>query len=280
MYVNFSLFDDVFAAKPYDASMTEPILSVRGVSKSYQTTLAHYTLKGMLENSLRNRFTMKTLEKQKEFWALRDISFDLERGETLGIIGRNGAGKTTLLKIIARLTAPTTGSVHLHGSVGSYLGMGVGMHQELSGRENIKLSGSLLGMSRREVSEKMEEIIAFSELEQSIDMPVKFYSSGMRARLAFSIAAHLDEKDILMIDEALAAGDLAFCQKCLKKIQSLVEHGQTALFVSHGMGQVRSLSTRCLYMREGAMAAYGQTDEVIQQYLYDIAEVQQPALAV
>ncbi len=259
--------------------MSSTVISVNGLSKRYYRIGRHVTLKGLLESHLPGRKQQRKEENSGLFWALKDINFTLNRGEVLGIIGRNGAGKTTLLKIIARLTAPTLGSVHVTGSVGSYLGMGVGMHQELTGRENIGLSGSLLGMGRRSVAEKMEEIIAFSELEDSIDMPVKFYSSGMRARLAFSIAAHLDQKDILMIDEALAAGDIAFCQKCLRKIQSLVEHGQTALFVSHGMGQIQNLSTRCLYLKQGTMAGYGETEQVVQQYLTDIAEPQRAAVA-
>lgn len=258
--------------------MSSTVISVTGLSKRYYRIGRHMTLKGLLENHLPGKKQQRTDENSGLFWALKDINFTLNRGEVLGIIGRNGAGKTTLLKIISRLAAPTLGTVNITGSVGSYLGMGVGMHQELTGRENIGLSGSLLGMSYRNVMEKMDEIIAFAELEDSIDMPVKFYSSGMRARLAFSIAAHLDMKDILMIDEALATGDIAFCQKCLNKIHSLVEHGQTALFVSHSMGQIKNLSTRCLYLKQGTMAAYGNTEEVVQAYIADISEVR-PATA-
>lgn len=254
--------------------MSSPVISVNGVSKRYYRIGRHMTLKGLLENHIPGRrHQQKKDDESGLFWALNDITFSLNRGETLGIIGRNGAGKTTLLKIISRLATPTLGNVHITGTVGSYLGMGVGMHQELTGRENIGLSGSLLGMSYRKVMEKMDEIIAFSELEDSIDMPVKFYSSGMRARLAFSIAAHLDQKDILMIDEALATGDIAFCQKCIHKINSLVQHGQTALFVSHSMGQIKNLSTRCLYLKQGTMAAYGNTEDVVQAYIADISEV-------
>lgn len=247
----------------------QPVLSVNGLSKRYLRTHMHRTFKGILESAVRRSGSREKLPPD-EFWALKDVSFSLQRGEVLGIIGRNGAGKTTLLKIISRLTVPTSGTVTLHGQIGSYLGMGVGMHQELSGRENIHLSGSLLGMSSRDIAATIDEIVDFSELQDSIDMPVKFYSSGMRARLAFSIAAHLDHKDILVIDEALATGDIAFCTKCLQKISSLVEHGQTALFVSHSMGHIRTLSDRCLYLKQGEVAAYGETNVVVDRYLADI----------
>lgn len=262
--------------------MSDLILSVDGVSKKYNRTggvgEAHSTLKGIMENVFLRRLGIapKKESERRDFWALKDVNFSLRRGEVLGIIGRNGAGKSTLLKIISRLTAPTSGSVRLLGSIGSYLGMGVGMHQELTGRENIALSGSLLGMQTKGIAEKAEEIIDFSEIRDAIDMPVKFYSSGMRARLAFSIAAHLDCKDILVIDEALAAGDIAFCTKCLAKISSLVSQGQTALFVSHSMGHIRRLSTHCLYLQEGSVAAYGDTNDVVGRYVRDMEALQAP----
>jgi lipopolysaccharide transport system ATP-binding protein len=253
--------------------MPDPIITVKGLSKMYMingSLSSSATLKGTLEGNVQRALRLNVHARTRPFWALKDINFSLEQGEVLGIIGRNGAGKTTLLKIIARLTVPTTGSVIRKGTIGSYLGMGVGMNQELTGRENIHFSGVLQGMSRKEIMAKNDEIIDFSELGGFIDMPVKHYSSGMRARLAFSIAMSLDQQDVLLIDEALAGGDKAFCDKCLGKIAERVKQGQTALFVSHSIGQIERLTSRCLYLNQGHMAAYGPTQNVLAQYVSDM----------
>jgi lipopolysaccharide transport system ATP-binding protein len=204
----------------------------------------------------------------RDFWALRDVAFDVEPGEVVGVIGRNGAGKSTLLKILSRITKPTTGQVELRGRVGSLLEVGTGFHPEMTGRENIFLSGVILGMSRREVQRQFDEIVQFAEIDAFLDTPVKRYSSGMYVRLAFAVAAHLDP-EILIVDEVLAVGDAAFQKKCLGKMQSLSGGGRTVFFVSHTMPAVRSLTTRCLYLRSGQVAADGPTPEVIDRYLTD-----------
>jgi lipopolysaccharide transport system ATP-binding protein len=205
---------------------------------------------------------------KRDFWALKDISFEVGQGEVLGIIGRNGAGKSTLLKILSRITEPTTGRAEIRGRVGSLLEVGTGFHHELSGRENIYLNGAVLGMSRREVTRKFDEIVAFSEIEEFLDTPVKRYSSGMYIRLAFAVAAHL-ETELLIVDEVLAVGDVAFQDKCLGKMNNLSGNGRTILFVSHNMPAVRSLTTSCLYLREGRIVESGPTSRIINRYLDD-----------
>jgi lipopolysaccharide transport system ATP-binding protein len=201
-----------------------------------------------------------------KFWALRDVSFNVERGEVLGIIGRNGAGKSTLLKILSRITEPTCGEVILRGRVASLLEVGTGFHPELSGRENIFLNGAILGMSRAEIKRKFDEIVAFAEVEQFIDTPVKRYSSGMYVRLAFAVAAHL-EPEILMIDEVLAVGDAAFQKKCLGKMGEVARAGRTVLFVSHQMAVVRNLCERVVLLGEGRVVMEGTSGEVLARYL-------------
>ena len=200
-----------------------------------------------------------------EIWALRDVSFEIREGEILGIIGRNGAGKSTLLKILSRITAPTTGQVKIKGRVGSLLEVGTGFHPELTGRENIYLNGAILGMKKAEIDRKLDEIIAFSEMEPFIDTPVKRYSSGMYVRLAFAVAAHLDP-EILIIDEVLAVGDAAFQKKCLGKIQDVSSHGRTVLFVSHNMGMITSLCGRGMLLDRGRLIAAGTAAEVVLSY--------------
>lgn len=200
------------------------------------------------------------------FWALNDVSFDIDAGESVAFIGNNGAGKSTLLKILARVTYPTFGSVHLRGRMASLLEVGTGFHPELSGRENIFLSGSILGMSHREIKARFDEIVEFAEIEKFLDTPVKFYSSGMYVRLAFSIAAHL-EPEILIIDEVLAVGDIRFQQKCLGKINASTQKGRTILFVSHNISAVRSLCSRALLLSHGKIEMDGKTESVIAQYL-------------
>lgn len=203
--------------------------------------------------------------KQDEIWALRDINFSVEQGEVLGIIGHNGAGKSTLLKLLSRITAPTAGRIKIRGRVGSLLEVGTGFHPELTGRENIYLNGAILGMRREEVSQKLEQIVEFAEMARFIDTPVKRYSSGMSVRLAFSVAAHL-EPEILIVDEVLAVGDLAFQQKCLGKMSDISSEGRTVLFVSHNMAAVDNLCSRAILLSDGKLKDSGSTSEMISAY--------------
>jgi lipopolysaccharide transport system ATP-binding protein len=205
-------------------------------------------------------------EIRNSFWALDDVSFEVKRGEVVGIIGRNGAGKSTLLKILSRITKPTRGHATIHGRVGSLLEVGTGFHPELTGRENIYLNAAILGMRRAEVEKKFDEIVAFAEVEKFIDTPVKRYSSGMYVRLAFAVAAHL-EPEILVIDEVLAVGDAAFQKKCLGKIGDVAHGGRTVLFVSHNMDAILRLCNRAVLLEEGSVAALGKTSEIVGKYL-------------
>jgi homopolymeric O-antigen transport system ATP-binding protein len=200
------------------------------------------------------------------FWALRDVTLDVHRGEVLGIIGRNGAGKSTLLKILSRVTTPTRGSVRIRGRIASLLEVGTGFHKELTGRENIYLNGAILGMSRQEVKGKFDEIAAFAEIDEFLDTPVKRYSSGMYVRLAFAVAAHL-EPEILVVDEVLAVGDAAFQKKCMGKMKNIAGQGRTVLFVSHNMAAVSELTRRCLFLTNGKLTEDNATKFVVQRYL-------------
>lgn len=202
-------------------------------------------------------------------WALRDVSFEVRRGEVVGVIGRNGAGKSTLLKILSRITAPTEGSAVINGRVGSLLEVGTGFHPELTGRENIYLSGAILGMRKREINEKFDEIVKFAEVEKFIDTPLKRYSSGMQVRLAFAVAAHL-EPEILLVDEVLAVGDAAFQKKCLGKMGDISKEGRTVLFVSHNMGAIEQLCDKCILLENGVIKQIGTTSTVISIYLRDL----------
>lgn len=206
---------------------------------------------------------------QEDFWALRDVSFDVKRGDVLGIIGRNGAGKSTLLKILSRITEPTNGCIEIEGRVASLLEVGTGFHPELTGRENILLNGTILGMTRREIKGKFDEIVAFAEVQKFLDTPVKRYSSGMYVRLAFAVAAHL-ESEILVIDEVLAVGDAEFQTKCLGKMADLNTTGRTVLFVSHNLPVMSMLCSRAILLRGGAMIAQGPTSTVIREYLHQM----------
>ena len=202
----------------------------------------------------------------REFWALRDVSFEIGHGEAVGVIGRNGAGKSTLLKVLSRITAPTTGTAKIHGRIGSLLEVGTGFHPELTGRENIYLSGSILGMRRAEIQRKFDEIVQFAEIGEFIDTPVKRYSSGMYVRLAFSVAAHL-EPEILIVDEVLAVGDLQFQKKCLGKMQDVGREGRTVLFVSHNLSSVTTLCSRAILLDHGRIVRDGPSADVVSHYL-------------
>lgn len=210
-------------------------------------------------------------EKQpdrEEFWALKDVTFRIERGDRIGIIGRNGAGKSTLLKILSRITEPTTGKISISGRVASLLEVGTGFHPELTGRENIFLNGAILGMSKAEIRHKFDEIVAFAEIEKFLDLPVKRYSSGMYVRLAFAVAAHL-EPEILIVDEVLAVGDAQFQSKCLGKMKEVGKEGRTVLFVSHNMSAIQLLCDRCILMCKGNVKADTDASSAVQLYLSD-----------
>ena len=207
----------------------------------------------------------------KEFWALQDLSFEVKQGETLGIIGRNGAGKSTLLKILSRITEPTKGRVTINGRVASLLEVGTGFHPELTGRENIFLNGAILGMARGEIQRKFDEIVAFAEVEDFLDTPVKRYSSGMYVRLAFAVAAHM-EPEILVVDEVLAVGDAAFQKKCLGKMDEVSKQGRTVLFVSHQMAMINTLCQRALLLSRGGVVDEGTTEQVVRRYLSSVSE--------
>lgn len=207
---------------------------------------------------------------RERIWALRDASFEIGRGEAVGVIGHNGAGKTTLLKLLSRITAPTTGEIRITGRVGSLLEVGTGFHPELTGRDNVYLNGAILGMRRREIAARFDEIVAFAEVERFIDTPVKRYSSGMYVRLAFAVAAHL-EPDILIVDEVLAVGDAAFQRKCLGKMDEANTAGRTVIFVSHNMAAIRTLTPRAIWLDHGTVVADGRTSDVITDYLASAA---------
>jgi lipopolysaccharide transport system ATP-binding protein len=212
--------------------------------------------------------TQNTFDRDKYFWAIKDISFEVKEGEILGIIGNNGAGKSTLLKILSRITKPTSGKALINGRVGSLLEVGTGFHPEFTGRENIYLNGSILGMKRIEISKKFDEIVNFSEIEKFLDTPVKRYSSGMYVRLAFAVAAHLDP-EILLVDEVLSVGDISFQKKCLGKIQEVGKKGRTVVFISHHMRSIRNLCSYALCMKEGKIINQGLPQDVVNSYELD-----------
>ena len=255
-----------------------PIIEVKNISKKYNINHQngrYIALRDIMGNAVKNPFgflkrkTKETLGliKKEEFWALKDLNFEINQGEVVGIIGRNGAGKSTLLKIISRITPPTTGEIKIKGSVGSLLEVGTGFHPELTGKENIFLNGAILGMPKKEIVKKFDQIVDFAGIEKFLDTPVKYYSSGMYVRLAFSVAAHL-EPDILLVDEVLAVGDAEFQKKCLGKMQEVTQkEGRTILFVSHNIAAVKAICNRGILLHEGRIKFSGEISEVIGQYL-------------
>jgi len=264
--------------------MPDAVITVENLSKSYllghrtgEQGLYHHTLRDVIAREARN-FTRKAIDlfrgrqvvqgdEVEEFWALKNVSFEVKKGEVLGVIGRNGAGKSTLLKILSRITEPTAGQVVLRGRVASLLEVGTGFHPELTGRENVFLNGAILGMTQREIRKKFDEIVAFAEVEKFLDTPVKHYSSGMYVRLAFAVAAHL-EPEILVIDEVLAVGDHEFQQKCLGKMHNVAfKEGRTVLFVSHNLAAINELATHALLLQSGRVSVDGSVSEALSNYL-------------
>lgn len=265
--------------------MSEIAISVEKLSKSY--LLGHNTTQGerytalrdVLANNVRNlarktrdMFQGKAIvqgDEVEEFWALKDINFEIKQGERVGIIGGNGAGKSTLLKILSRITEPSRGRVLINGRVASLLEVGTGFHPELTGRENIFLNGAILGMSRNEVIRRFDEIVAFSEVEKFLDTPIKRYSSGMYVKLAFGVAAHL-ESDILILDEVLAVGDIKFQQKCIGKMEDVSRNGKTILFVSHNMDAIKKMCTNAIFLSSGEIKYKGSTNAAIEKYIAEL----------
>jgi lipopolysaccharide transport system ATP-binding protein len=271
-------------------TLADRAIEIEGLGKKYylahQPAGAYLTLRDQITQSLRGlgrqllSFNHMGTQgaKGEEFWALRDVSFTLNEGDVVGIIGRNGAGKSTLLKILSRITEPTTGRLEIIGRVASLLEVGTGFHSELTGRENIFLNGAILGMGKAEIQRKFDEIVAFAEIETFLDTPVKRYSSGMYVRLAFAVAAHL-EPDILIIDEVLAVGDAAFQKKCLAKMGEVsTQEGRTVLFVSHNMSSIQSLCQRALWFNGGTLMQQGETYTVVRDYLQSVFVQQETSL--
>ena len=253
--------------------MADLVIRAEHVGKRYQLGRhsqdgsRYRTLRDTLAQGARDIFRRsRRTSTTEEFWALRDVSFDVKQGEVVGIIGRNGAGKSTLLKILSRITEPTTGKILIKGRVASLLEVGTGFHPELTGRENIFLNGAILGMSRVEIKAKFDEIVAFAEVEKFLETPVKRYSSGMYVRLAFAVAAHL-EPEVLVVDEVLAVGDGDFQRKCLDKMEDVGQSGRTILFVSHNMAAVTRLCSRTVLLNRGTLSADGLSTEVVRHYL-------------
>jgi lipopolysaccharide transport system ATP-binding protein len=249
-----------------------PIIQVRNVSKQYRVgrfSNVSPTLREAFVNAVKSPFVRldgRTSRRDDLLWVLRDISFEVEAGEVLGIIGRNGAGKSTLLKILSRIIKPTAGEVDIYGRVGSLLEIGTGFHPDLTGRENVYLNGAIIGMKRVEIKRKFDEIVAFAGVEQFLETPVKHYSSGMYLRLAFAVAAHF-EPEILMLDEVLAVGDAAFRKKCLEKMKEVSRKGRTVFFVSHDLVAVQQLCGRVFLMEAGRLLEEGKAESVSASYL-------------
>lgn len=251
-------------------NMEKPIIEAKNISKQYSLDqkLRYETLRDTVMRFVKNPFSLLENRKSaKNFPALQDISFEIQKGEAIGLIGPNGSGKSTLLKILSRITMPTTGEIKLRGNVASLLEIGTGFHHELTGRENIFLNGSILGMTKKEIMEKFDEIVEFSGVEKFLDTPVKRYSSGMIVRLAFAVAAHLDS-DILIVDEVLAVGDSDFQKKSMKKMNEATrEVGRTVIFVSHNMEAIKKLCTKCILLKSGKIEIFDTTNRVIEKYI-------------
>ena len=254
--------------------MTNSIIRVTGVGKRYRigATRTHRSMRDTLTRIVSSPMRLmrssgrERSREENTFWALRDVAFDVQPGDVVGLIGRNGSGKSTLLKVLSRITEPTEGRIELRGRVGSLLEVGTGFHPELTGRENIFLNGAILGMTRLEIQRKFDEIVAFAEVAKFVDTPVKHYSSGMYLRLAFSVAAHL-ESEILIVDEVLAVGDASFQKKCLGRMHEVSRGGRTVLFVSHNMAAVKQLTNRGVVLRQGRVEYVGDTETAIEHYL-------------
>ncbi|MBW4658838.1 MAG: ATP-binding cassette domain-containing protein [Drouetiella hepatica Uher 2000/2452] len=262
--------------------MSDTVIRVENLSKKY--VLSHQR-EGQQYKALRDVIAegakslgqrlMKPMGKpelsptQEEFWALKDVSFEIKQGDRVGIIGRNGAGKSTLLKVLSRIVEPTSGRISIKGRVASLLEVGTGFHPELTGRENIYLNGAILGMSREEIKRKFDEIVAFAEVEKFLDTPVKRYSSGMYVRLAFSVAAHL-EPEVLIVDEVLAVGDIQFQKKCLGKMEQVAGEGRTIIFVSHEMGTISALCNQVVFLKKGQVHSIGETERIVTEYFSEV----------
>ena len=248
----------------------KPILEINKISKRFRiqhNSRAYVSMRDAITSVFR-----RSTEVSEDFYALKDISFNAEQGECIGIIGKNGAGKSTLLKILSRITPPTTGNIISRGRMASLLEVGTGFHPELTGRENVFLNGSILGMSSKEISSKFDEIIDFSGTEKFLDTPLKFYSSGMQLRLAFSVAAFL-EPEIMVIDEVLAVGDAEFQKKCMGKMEDVNKNGRTILFVSHDLNAVQNLCKKAILLKDGQISMTGESDDVINHYLHSGSHV-------
>ena len=261
----------------------QPIISAENLGKQYRLGTqgaAYSTIRETISNAVRRKTPRDNGgDATRTMWALRDVNFEIERGEAVGIIGRNGAGKSTLLKVLSRVTEPTTGRVKLRGRVGSLLEVGTGFHPELTGRENVFLNGSILGMSRKEILRRFDAIVAFAEVEKFVDTPVKRFSSGMYLRLAFAVAAHL-EPEILIVDEVLAVGDAAFQQRCLGRMREVVGEGRTVLFVSHNMAAITALCTKAMVLDQGAVHfPTGDVRRAVDHYLSRVTEITRTELS-
>lgn len=256
------------------------VITVEGLGKSYSISHRHDDGYATLRDRLSRSFTCAhTAPASENFWALRDINFEIAQGEKVGVVGRNGAGKSTLLKILSRITPPTHGRVTLHGRVASLLEVGTGFHPELTGRENIFLNGSILGMRRQEVRKRFDQIVEFAEIDRFLDTPVKRYSSGMYTRLAFAVAAHLDS-DILLLDEVLAVGDALFQKKCLSRIDDLKSAGRTVLLVSHNMASIQAVCDRAILLENGRLEMDAPVEKTIERYLKGVSLASSNSLPV
>jgi len=258
--------------------MSTVVITADSLSKQYRRGAVANSglLRDTLALALRAPHKLFRRDRQDRFWALKDVSLQVQQGEVLGLIGRNGSGKTTLLKLLSRITRPTEGWAEIHGRVGSLLEVGTGFHSELTGRENTYLSGAILGMSKQEITRKFDEIVAFAELESFIDTPVKHYSSGMYVRLAFAVAAHL-EPEILLVDEVLAVGDIRFQKKCLGKMGEVAREGRTVILVTHQLNQIRRLCNRVVWLEAGGVQQTGATAEIVSAYEGYMSSPERPA---